>query len=100
MIQEIFRFKVTTNYKSFWINLRKFDEYEKDSEEKEKIINSSIQYDFICLKERIDVLKKKSDDSKQYSRINCLLVHGVKKQDQENTDNIVLNVLKKHLDIE
>ena len=52
------------------------------------------------MKERIDVLKKKSDDSKQYSRINCLLVHGVKKQDQENTDNIVLNVLKKHLDIE
>ena len=27
-------------------------------------------------------------------------MHGVKEQEQENTDNIVLNVLKEHLDIE
>ena len=45
-------------------------------------------------------MKKKSDDSGQYSRRNCLLVHGVQEQEQENTDNIVLNVIKKHLDIE
>ena len=31
---------------------------------------------------------------------NCLLVHGVEEQEQENTDNIVLNVIKEHLDIE
>ena len=44
--------------------------------------------------------KKKPDDSEQYSRRNCLLVHGVEEQEQENTDNIVLNVIKEHLDIE
>ena len=45
-------------------------------------------------------LKKKSDDSEQYSCRNCLLVHGVEEQEQESTDNIVLNVIKEHLDIE
>ena len=45
-------------------------------------------------------MKKKSDDSEQYFRRNCLLVHGVEEQEQENTDNIVLNVTKEHLNIE
>ena len=43
---------------------------------------------------------KKYDDSEQYSRRNGLLVHGVEEQEQENTDNIILNVLKEHLDRE
>ena len=76
----------------------KFDEYEKDRKEKEKIING-LQNDVSFLKERIDLLEKKSDDSEQYSRRNCLLVHGVEEQEQENTENIVLNVIKE-LDIE
>ena len=33
-----------------------------------------------------------------YSLRNCLLLHGV--EEQENTDNIVLNVIKEHLDVE
>ena len=77
----------------------KFDEYEKDRKEKEKIING-LQNEVSFLKERIDLLEKKSDDSEQYSRRNCLLVHGVEEQEQENTGNIVLNVIKEHLDIE
>ena len=76
----------------------KFDEYEKDRKEKEKIING-LQNEVSFLKERIDLLEKKSDDSEMYSRRNCLLVHGVEEQEQENTDNIVLNVIKEHLDI-
>ena len=77
----------------------KFDEYEKDRKEKEKIING-LQNEVSFLKERIDLLEKMSDDSEQYSRRNCLLVHGVEEQEQENTDDIVLNVIKEHLDIE
>ena len=77
----------------------KFDEYEKEPKEKEKIING-LQNEVSFLKERIDLLEKKSDDSEQYSRRNCLLVHGVEEQEQENTDNFVLNVIKEHLDIE
>ena len=51
----------------------KFDECEKDRKEKEKIINR-LQNEVSFLKERIDLLEKKSDDSEQYSRRNCLLV--------------------------
>ena len=77
----------------------KFDEYEKDRKEKEKII-SGLQNEVSFLNERIDLLEKKSDDREQYSRRNCLIVHGVEEQEQENTDNIVLNVIKEHLDME
>ena len=45
-------------------------------------------------------LRKKFDDSEQYSLRNFLLVHGVEEQEQENTDNIALNVIKEHLNIE
>ena len=76
----------------------KFDEYEKDWKEKEKIING-LQNEVSSLKERIDLLEKRSDDSEQYSCRNCLLVHGIEEQEQENTDNIVLNVIKEDLDI-
>ena len=65
----------------------KFDEYEKDRREKEKIING-LQNDASSLTERIELLEKKSDDSEQYSHRNSLLVHEVEEQEQENTDNI------------
>ena len=58
----------------------KFDEYKKDRKEKEKIING-LQNGVSSLKERIDLLDKKSDDSEQYFRRNCLLVHGVEEQE-------------------
>ena len=77
----------------------KFDKYEKDRKEKEKIIKG-LQNEVCFWKERIDLLENKSDDSEQYSCRNCLLVHRVEEQEQENTDNIVLNVTKEHLDIE
>ena len=46
----------------------KFDEYKKGRKEK-KIING-LQNEFRSLKERIDLLQKKFDDSEQYSRRN------------------------------
>ena len=52
------------------------------------------------MKEKIDLLEKKSDDSEQYSRRKLLLVHVVEQQEQENTDTSVLNVINEHLDIE
>ena len=71
----------------------------KTGKKKKKILNG-LQNEVSFLKELIDLLEKKSDDSEQYSRRNCLLVHGVEEQEQENIDNMVLNVIKEHLDIE
>ena len=70
----------------------------KTGKKKKKIING-LQNEVSSLKERIDLLEKKSGDSEQYSCRNCLLVHGVEEQEQENTGNIVLNVIEEHLDI-
>ena len=47
----------------------KFDDYEKDWKEKEKIING-LQNEVSSLMKKIDLLEKKSDDSEQYSRRN------------------------------
>ena len=75
-----------------------FDEYENDRKEKEKIIKG-LQNEVISSKERTDLFEKKSDDSEQCSRRICLLVQRVEEQEQENTANIILNVIKGHLEI-
>ena len=67
--------------------------YEKDREEKENVINIP-QCEVSSLKERIDVLKKISDNSEQYSRRNCLLWHGVKEQEQEKIQVIFFKRIK------
>ena len=40
------------------------------------------------------------DKNQQYSRRNCLLIHGVKENNGENTDTVVMNVIKEHLDVD
>jgi len=40
------------------------------------------------------------EELEQYSRRNCLLIHGIPYVKGEDTDNAVLNFLKKKLDIE
>ena len=77
----------------------KFYEYKKGRKEKEKIING-LQNGVSSLKEMIGLLEKKNSDSEQYSCRNWLLVHGVEEQEQGSIDNIVLNVIEEHLDIE
>ena len=49
---------------------------------------------YSSLKERIDLLEKKSDNSEQNPLRECLLVHKVEEQEQENADKIVFSVIK------
>ena len=39
------------------------------------------------------------DDIQQYSRRNCLLVHGLKKDKNESTDDLVLNLFNEKLGV-
>ena len=71
----------------------KFDEFEKDRKEKEKIINS-LKQEVNGLKERVESLEKVSDDHEQYSRRNYLLIHGIEEDKDEVTDDIVVNMLQ------
>ena len=70
----------------------KFDKLEKDWKEKEKIINN-LKGEVSYLSEKLGKLEESIDAQQQYSRRNCLLLHGIEETKGEDTDNIVLEVL-------
>ena len=76
----------------------KFDEFEKDKKEKEEQIKN-LESEVTKMKEEIIDLKKGIDSQEQYSRRNCLLIHGVTESDDENTDEVVLNVLNEDVGV-
>ena len=45
------------------------------------------------LSEKLEKMEQSIDDQQQYSRRNCLLLHGIEETKGEDTDNIVLEVL-------
>ena len=83
----------------------KFEEYEKIREEKEAEINS--------LKEKVDSVMKRNevlerqlvdqekriDEQEQYTRRNCLLIHGVKEENNEDTDQLCLDTFNKDMEL-
>ena len=69
----------------------KFDELEKDRKEKEKIINN-LKGEVSYLSEKLGKMEESIDAQQQYSRRNCLLLHGIEETKGEDTDNIVLEV--------
>ena len=78
----------------------KFDEYEREQQEKEKIIDS-IKSDMVSMNEKIEKLEWIVDRQEQYSCRNCLLLHGITESECENTDDLVLEILneKMHVDL-
>ena len=76
----------------------KFDKSEKEHDEKNKIIKE--------LNDKVSVLTKRTkgveesiDHQGQYSRQNCLLIHGVEENSSEVTDKLVFNVINNDLEI-
>ena len=77
----------------------KFDELEKERKEKDELINS-IQIEVSSLKVEVKNIEKKADDQEQYSRRNCLLIHGLNEKKTEDTDEMVLGVINDKLNME
>ena len=50
--------------------------------------------------EKVNKLSSLVDKREQYSRRNCILIHGVKENQNEDTDEIVVNKLKSEMDLE
>ena len=83
----------------------RFDILEQTLKEKDEKIKE--------LERKIDILEEKNedlitqnqnfsvklDDLEQYSRRNCLLLHGVKENEEENTDEIVLSTIAEEMGI-
>ena len=74
---------------------KRFDDYEKDRAKKEKLIKD-LREDVSSLKNKHEQLKSDVENQEQYSRRNFLLVHGIPEEQEESTDNIVLNAINEH----
>ena len=85
--------ELTTSLKNF---SAKIDDYEKERKEKDQIIKT-MQGRIDTLSGKIDSLTLQLDDQCQYSRRNCLLIHGLKESNGENTDNIAIKNLNEHI---
>ena len=74
----------------------KFEEYEVDRKKKEKEI-AELKEDLTSLKEKFFQVDKTLDRQEQYSRRNCLLVHGLEEKNNEDTDQEIINITKNDL---
>ena len=79
------------------IRILEFDELDKDQREKEKIINN-LKGVSSYLSEKLDIMEESIHSQQQYSRRNCLLLHGIEETKDVDTGNNVLEVLN-HLSI-
>ena len=57
--------------------------------------------DMISMNKKIEKLERIIDRQVQYSRHNCVLLHGILEGQRENTDDLVLETLneKMHVDL-
>ena len=75
---------------------KNFDQYEAERKEKEKIIND-LQEKISDMSNELDVLKNLLDWQQQYSRRNCVLIHGISEQKREDTDGQALKIVREEL---
>ena len=92
---KIAQIKVTESLEIF---SNKFHKLERENKKKNKKIKK--------LEEKTDILTEKKyiltsdvDELEQNSRRNCLLLHKVQENENENTHDIVLKILSEELDI-
>ena len=52
------------------------------------------------LSSKISKLEKQADQQEQYSKRNCLLVHGIKEVRGKKTDDIIIETISQNLDID
>ena len=77
----------------------KFDEFEKDRREKDEIIKN-LSKRTSEMAQRINKLENLVDGQEQYSRRNCLFVHGIAETIDENMDDLVLKTTNEKLDVD
>ena len=77
----------------------KFKEYEEDRAKKDNVIED-LKSEVDNLSTRIEKLEKLQDQQEQYSRRNCLLVHGIAEEKKEITDEVIINTINETLDLD
>ena len=77
----------------------KFDEFEKERQEQEKVIEK-LRGEVSSLNGKLNGITEQMDWQEQYSRRNCLLIHGTTEGNQEKTDDTAREIFREKLDIE
>ena len=63
-------------------------------------VTEQLQIENKRLSDTIKDLSLQIDDQEQRSRNACLLFHGVNEDDADDTDNLVIDIMKSHLGVE
>ena len=77
----------------------KFGDLEKKIKKKDKKINQ-LEKTIENLAEKQKSLSSEIDDLEQYSRRNCLVLHGVNESNDENTNEIIIKTFSEELGVE
>ena len=72
----------------------KIEEYEADRKQKEKEI-AELKEELASLRKKFFEVDKMLDCQEQYSRRNCVLAYGVDEKNNEDTDQEIINIVKK-----
>ena len=75
---------------------QKFDEHEKDRREKDAII-ATLQNELKSASMKVEDIEKKMERQEQYSRRNSILIHGLKEEKSESTDDRILKLFREEL---
>ena len=77
----------------------KFNEYEMDRKAKDELI-MKLQTQVTELTDKVSNLSVQVDEQEQYSSRNCLLIHGVEENQNEDTDTFSINIINEHLGLD
>ena len=77
----------------------KFDDLEKEIKKKDEKINQ-LEKTIENLAEKQKSLSSEIDDLEQYSRRNCLVLHGVNESNDENINEIIIKTFSEELGVE
>ena len=77
----------------------KFVEFENEIKKKDEEI-ADLKKDVRNLTGKLHDVNNQLDRQEQYSRRNCLLLHGVDETDHEVTDDIIIKTIKDKMDVE
>ena len=77
----------------------KSNEYEKDRKAKDELI-MKLQTQVTELTNKVSNLSVQVDEQEQYFRRNCLLIHGVEENQNEDTDTLSINIINEYLELD
>ena len=75
----------------------KFDQFEKRRQEQKKVIEE-LRGEVSPLNEKLNAIAEQLNRQEQYSRQNCLLIHGITEGNQENTDDLAPEIFREKFD--